>query len=247
MDMIVRPVKTRIFKEGELLLKFVTDHIRRVPEGAIVVITSKIVALSERRTVFIAKDDAKARERLIKNESQWAIKTKFTWLTIKDGMVMSSAGIDRSNANGKTILLPKDSFASASKIRRALKKKYQVKKLGVLITDTRLFPLRAGVMGVALGYAGFKGVLDNRGKKDLFGRPLKMSRVDLADGLATAAVLTMGEADERQPLAIISDPPVHYVEQVRRSELIMDFRDDIHYPLFKNLDKIKLKKIKGPW
>ena len=60
--------------------------------------------------------------KLIKQESDFAIKTKLTWLTIKDGMVMSSAGIDESNAEGKLILLPKDSFQSAEFNRKELRK-----------------------------------------------------------------------------------------------------------------------------
>ena len=243
--MKVQPIKTSVFHEGDNLIAFIANHIRRLPERAVVIVTSKIVSLSEGRVVD-APTEAD-RERLIRRESQWRMKTKWTWLTIKDGMVMSSAGLDRSNADGRTVLLPRDSFASAKKIRQALKRKYKVKKLGVLISDSRLFPLRAGIVGVALGYAGFRGVRDYRGLRDIFGRQLKMSRTDVADSLATAAVVEMGEAAERQPLAVITDARVEFTERVSRRELLMDFRDDIYAPLFQNIKKIRLKKIKGPW
>ena len=65
------------------------------------VVTSKIVALSEGRTTTYKNE--KERAELIKKESSFALKTKYTWLTIKDGMVMASAGIDESNADGKVI------------------------------------------------------------------------------------------------------------------------------------------------
>jgi len=243
--MNIRPVKTRIFREGNDLLNFITNQVKRLHSGDILVVTSKIVALSEGRVRDIRTE--KERERVIREESQWQVKTKWTWLTIKDHMVMQSAGIDRSNANGKTILLPKDSFRTASELRRALMKKFRITKLGVLITDSRLFPLRAGIVGVALGYAGFKGVLDNRGKKDIFGRKLKMTRVDIADGLATAAVLEMGEAAEQRPLAVITDAPVEYTDRVNRRELMMDFREDAYLPLFAQAKKVKMKRVKGPW
>ena len=181
------------------------------------------------------------REKIIKAESDYMLRTKYTWLTIKDGMVMSSAGIDESNADGKIILLPKDSFKVAGTLRRLLQKKYKVKNLGVLITDSRLFPLRTGVVGVALGYAGFKGLRKYRGTKDIFGRIFKLSRLNMADSLATAAVLCMGEGREQQPLALITNVPVKFVERVNRKELLIDIAEDLYQPLFEKIKKIKFK------
>lgn len=238
--MIVSAIKTRIFIENESLERFIIEYVPALNDGSILVVTSKIVALSEGRTSeAVSKKD---KERLIKAESEYALKTKLVWLTIKDGMVMASAGIDESNADGKLVLLPKNSFVAASKLQKALMSHYKVQNLGILITDSRLFPLRAGVVGVALGYAGFKGVKDYRGTKDIFGRILKMSRVDVADSLATAAVLEMGEGRERQPLAIIEDAPVEFVTKVNKNELLIDIRDDLYGPLFKKSPRIKRLK-----
>ena len=152
---------------------------------------------------------------------------------------MAAAGIDESNAQGKLVLLPKDSFVAAAKLHKVLLKKYKIKNLGILITDSRVLPLRAGVVGVALGYAGFKGIKDYRGQADIFGRVLKMTKVDIADSLATAAVLLMGEGNEQKPLAIIEDMPVEFLNKVNRKELIISLEDDLYAPLF---GKIKLKK-----
>jgi F420-0:gamma-glutamyl ligase len=143
--------------------------------------------------------------------------------------------VDESNADGRLLLLPKDSWKSAMMLRKKLMKHYQVKKLGILITDSRLLPLRAGVVGVALGYAGFKGVRDYRGTPDLFGRKLKLSRTDVADSLATAAVFLMGEGNESMPLAVIHDAPVQYTNNTNRKELTIDPKEDVYAPLFKNL------------
>ncbi|OGY58507.1 MAG: hypothetical protein A3C03_00135 [Candidatus Colwellbacteria bacterium RIFCSPHIGHO2_02_FULL_45_17] len=239
--MVVRAVKTRVFRENEDLFAFITKHVRRLPEKSVLVITSKIVALSEGRTHN--DSSTKAKERLIKSESEWAMKTKYTWITIKDGTVMASAGIDASNAKGKLILLPKDSYKSARDIRKRLQAHYRVKKFGVLITDSRLFPLRAGIVGVALGYAGFKGIRDYRGTKDIFGRTLTISRTDVADSLATAAILEMGEGKEQQPLAVITDASIEFTDRSpSRRELVMDPSEDIYRPLFERIGKIKLKK-----
>lgn len=233
--MITRPIRTRLFKEGEDLSVFILHHLPRLKERSILVITSKIVALAERRTATTS--DIRTKDRLIKQESDWAIPTKYVWLTIKDGMVMPSAGIDESNADGKLILLPKDSYRAARELRQKLKKHYKLKELGVLITDSRTMPLRAGVTGVSLGYAGFKGIKDYVGKKDLFHRPFKFSRVDIPDSLAAAAVLTMGEGAESQPLAVIDDSPVTFCERIRRNELAISIHDDMYRPLFTHLPK----------
>lgn len=235
--MIIRPIKARIFQEGDDLFTFITEYFKKIPEKFVVVITSKIVALAEKRTAVALND--KAKEKLIRRESEFAIPTKYVWLTVKDGMVMASAGIDESNAKGKLILLPKDSFKTARVLRNKLRRKYGVRRLGVLISDSRTIPLRAGVTGVALGYAGFRGVKDYRGKPDIFGRKFKFSRTDVADSLATAAVLVMGEGNEQQPLAIIEGAPVEFCDRVNRKELHIDIKEDMYRPLFSKLPKLK--------
>ncbi len=239
--MQVRPIKTRIFRENENLPSFILTYIKNLKENSVLVVTSKIIALSEGLTVPYKNKAQKIK--LIRRESEFALKTKYTWLTIKDGMVMAAAGIDESNADDKLIFLPKDSFISAEAIRDALRKKFKLKNLGVLVTDSRLFPLRAGIVGVALGYAGFEGIRNYIGTKDIFGRKLKVSKTDIADSLAGAAVLCMGEGKERQPLAIINDAPVVFTDKVNRKELIIDPANDIYAPLFQNL-KSNAKKSK---
>lgn len=238
--MQVNPIKTKVFIEREDLIRFILKYVKKLPEKSILVVTSKIVALAEGRTVVLKNKRQKAE--LIKKESEYAIKTKFTWLTIKDGMVMASAGIDESNANGKLILLPENSFKSAEEIRKVLIKKFKIKNLGILITDSRIFPLRAGIVGVALGYAGFKGVRNYIGEGDIFKRKLKMSRTDVADSLATAAVLEMGEGREQQPLAVIKNAFVEFVSRSNPRELLIKIEDDLYQPMFEIIKKIKLKK-----
>jgi len=235
--MLIKTIKTKVFVEGEDLVSFIVRHIKRLKENSVIVVTSKIVALAEKRTVKII--DESTKEQYIKKESEFAMPTKYAWLTIKDGIVMASAGIDESNAQGKLILLPKDSYTTARKLRNVLKKKYGVKNLGILITDSRTTPLRLGVTGVALGYAGFQGIRDYRGRPDIFGRKLHFSRTNIADSLATAAVLEMGEADECRPLAVIEGATVVFSERTNTNELRIDPRDDMYKPFFDNLPSKK--------
>lgn len=232
--MIIKPIKTRIFKEGENLFSFVARYFKKLPEKSIIVITSKIIALSEKRTAIIKNN--KTKEKLLRKESEFALPTKYVWLTIKDGMVMASAGIDESNANGKLILLPKNSFKTAYFLRKKLQQKYKVNKLGVLITDSRTTPLRSGITGVALGYAGFRGIKNYVGLPDIFGRKFKFSRTNIADSLAVAAVLVMGEGNERQPIAIIKKAPIKFCDKINKNELRINIKDDMYRPLFSKLD-----------
>ena len=233
--MQIQAIKTKIFREGDDLFDFIIRHIKKLPEKSVLVITSKIVALSEKRTAVFT--DKKTKEKLIKSESELAIKTKYAWLTIKDGQVMASAGIDESNAKGKLILLPGDSYKSAQVLQSQLKKHFKLKNLGILITDNRTIPLRAGIVGVSLGYFGFRGIKDYRGQKDIFGRRFHFSRTDIADSLAAAAVLAMGEGNERKPLAIITDAPIKFCQKIKKSELYINIKDDMYRPLFDKISK----------
>lgn len=234
--MMIRPIPTRVFREGEDLVAFITKQVPKLCDGDVLAVTSKIVALAEGRTALTKEHDA-----VVAQESEWALKTKYVWLTEKDGMLMANAGVDASNADGKLVLLPKDSFAAAKKLRDALIKHYHIKRLGIVITDSRVMPLRAGVVGVALGYAGFKGVRDYRGKKDLYGRKLVFTQTNIADSLATAATCAMGEGAERQPLAVLSGSCIEFSERVNKQELVIPLKDDMYAPLFRTVPKRKKK------
>lgn len=235
--MQIFPIKTKVFLKNQNLIRFITNHIPQIPEKAVVVITSKIVALSEGRVVPYRS--VVQKERLIREESEWAMKTKYVWATLKDGALVASAGIDESNADGKLILLPKDSMKAAQNIRQALIKKYKRRDLGVLITDSRVMPLRSGVLGIALGYAGFKGLRDYRGKRDIYGWKLKYTQTNIADSLATTATLVMGEGKEQYPLGLITGAPIEFCNKTTKNELKIAVEDDMYSPLFKSFPNTK--------
>jgi len=219
----VEPIQTSLFNEGDDLFRFITKHVGELPEGSILVVTSKIVALAEGRTALVEE-----REKYVKSESTWCKRSNYGYLTITQGLFMPSAGIDESNANGNIILLPKDSMASAQKLQKKLQQQYRRKNIGVLITDSRTYPLRVGVTGVALGHAGFDGVRDYRGKKDLFGRPFAFEQSNVADALAASAVLTMGEGAEQQPLALITKAPVSFSDDPAAA-LSISVEEDLYF------------------
>jgi coenzyme F420-0:L-glutamate ligase/coenzyme F420-1:gamma-L-glutamate ligase len=122
----------------------------------------------------------------------------------KNGIVCANAGVDRSNVKGdrNVALLPKDPDASAWKIRQEIKKLAGC-DVAVIISDTHGRPLRMGEINVAIGVAGIKPIRDRRGEKDLFGYVLKIKQTAIADELASAAELVIGQAAEGIPAAII--------------------------------------------
>ncbi|PKL60244.1 MAG: coenzyme F420-0:L-glutamate ligase, partial [Methanomicrobiales archaeon HGW-Methanomicrobiales-4] len=99
-------------------------------------------------------------------------------------------------------LLPADPNESAHSLRMEIHQKTGV-AVGVLVIDSRTHPMRYGCSGVAIGCSGFPAVIDERGRMDLFGRELKVTRRAIADNIASAAELLMGEADEGIPVVLV--------------------------------------------
>ncbi|MDX1813682.1 MAG: coenzyme F420-0:L-glutamate ligase [Candidatus Bathyarchaeia archaeon] len=122
----------------------------------------------------------------------------------RKGIVCANAGVDRSNIEGErnVVLLPKDPDSSAQKIRREIKRLTGC-DVAVIISDTHGRPFRMGEINVAIGVAGIKPIRDRRGEKDLFGYVLRIKQTSIADELASAAELVIGQADEGIPVAII--------------------------------------------
>lgn len=132
-------------------------------------------------------------------------------VTITKGVLSPSAGIDNSNApEGHVVLLPEKPKRSAIEIRKKLMKEYNC-NIAVIIGDSRTQPLRLGCVGIALACAGIEPVEDVRGRKDLFGKPLLITRRAIVDNLVSAAQVIMGEADESIPAVLIRDAPVRFI------------------------------------
>ncbi len=207
-------------------------------EGKILAVTSKIVSLCENQNISrnqIAKADLIRREADIDlGEIGYG-----THLTVKENLLLASAGIDESNSeNGDFLCLPKNPEASAKQLWRSLRDHFQLRNFGIIVTDSRTAPLRLGTTGVSLSHWGFKGLIDRVGSPDLFGRPLQMTKVNVVDALAASAVLLMGEGAEQTPLALISDLPpglVSFVDSTDMNELRVpqegsEFPSDLYWP-----------------
>ncbi|MEK7116593.1 MAG: coenzyme F420-0:L-glutamate ligase [Patescibacteria group bacterium] len=223
-------IKTPIFKEKDNLKKFINKQIKTLEEGDIVAVTSKIVAMSQGRTGKLNE-----KEKLIKQNSKKIINTPWVPLTFVDQEWCINAGIDESNAKNKIILLPKDPFGVAKQIQKNLKKRFSLKKLGVIITDTKSMPLRVGTIGKPIAYAGFNPLKSYIGKKDLFGRKSRLTQSNIADALAASAILVMGEGDEQIPMVIIKGAPVEFIN--KKIKLAHPPETDIYAWLYKKMPR----------
>jgi len=195
-------------------------------DGDVLVVAQKVVSKAEGRLVQLddvapsADAVALAEEtekdprlvQLILDESVAVVRKRPGVLIVRHrlGFVSANAGIDQSNvdhASGEAaLLLPLDPDASAAALHRRIHEETG-KRVGVVISDSANRPWRLGTTGIAIGAAGIQVFDDQRGGSDLFGRELKITLVNRADSMATAAVLVMGEATERIPAALVRGFP----------------------------------------
>lgn len=189
--------------------------------GDIVAVAQKIVSKAEGRLVALRSVEPSGEARalaaradkdprvaeLILRESRRIVRVARGVIIAEHhaGTILANAGIDRSNVSGDdehALLLPVDADASARALRSALEHEFGG-PLGVIVTDSIGRAWRLGTVGHAIGAAGVTALLDLRGHGDLFQRQLQVSEVAVADSLAAAAVLAMGEAAEGTPVVLI--------------------------------------------
>jgi len=239
--MNVNAIRTDKIRVGSHSIYDVLDQsLPKLTERAILVITSKIISICEGRVVKIGSVN---KADLVKQESDYYIQPEThplgIALTITKNLLVPTAGIDESNGDGYYVLWPEDAHKSARTIRTYLAKKFALADVGVLITDSRTTPMRWGTTGIALSYAGFFGLNDFIGSPDVFGKPMQVTKVNVADGLAESAVICMGESNEQTPLACITSADfVRFdKDQPTKKELKewqIPLETDLYGPLLKN-------------
>lgn len=244
--MNITPIKThKITLKDKDLFQILNSYLPRIKEGSVVAITSKIVSICEGRMVKIG---AVNKDELVKKEAEYYLPKELNryqfFLTIKQGLLTPTAGIDESNGNGYYVLWPRDPQKTANEVRTYLAKKFALQKVGVIITDSKTTPLRWGVTGTAIAHSGFAALNDYIGKKDVFERELQVTKGNVMDGLAAAAVLAMGEGKEQTPLAVIENVPFVQFQlrnptQKELKELKIQMEDDLYGPL---LTSVKWRK-----
>jgi coenzyme F420-0:L-glutamate ligase / coenzyme F420-1:gamma-L-glutamate ligase len=213
--------------------------------GDILVVAQKIVSKAEGRQVSLATitpspeaiDLAKETEKdprlveLILRESTTVLRKKPGVLIVRQklGLVGAQAGIDQSNIehgdDENALLLPEDPDRSARQIRDAVAKRTGVRP-GVIVSDSMNRPWRLGTIGGAIGSAGIQVLDDRRGLHDIYGREMKVTMINRADSIATAATLVMGETTERTPVALVRGFPQEDHGQTAR-DIIRPLEEDM--------------------
>ncbi len=226
------PIKTPIIQANDNLIEILIFSMQKKKlepkNGDILVISSKVVAKSEGRIVNYkeVKPSEKAEllakkydlepgfvELVLKEADKIFGGVKHAILTMKNNMFIANAGVDHSNApEDHAILWPKNPSLSADNIRKEFKKRLNV-NIGVIISDSHCSPLRTGTTGFALATSGFDAVIDERGKPDLFGKTTRITQRAVADGLASAAVVVMGETNEQIPAVLIRNTQIELTDQ----------------------------------
>ncbi len=232
------PVKTRrVELPKDDLFAVLDESLSSVQEKDVVLISSKIVAIGEGRTVEASMVN---KQELVEAEATLCIPRAY-WkspLTVVANAFIGTSGIDESNADGYLVMLPEAPFKSAKEIHAYIKNRFALEKVGVVITDSHSQPLRRGASGISIGFWGFEPVVDHVGKKDLFGRKIQIEQSNLVDGLAAAATVVMGEVDECQPVVIARDvPSLQFTEENRKDIAYVSPENDTFRVLYERFLK----------
>jgi coenzyme F420-0:L-glutamate ligase/coenzyme F420-1:gamma-L-glutamate ligase len=195
----------------------------RIASGDVLVLAQKIVSKAEGRYVDLARIEPSARAvslaaetgkdprlvEVILGESSRVVRHAPNVLIVEHrlGFVMANAGVDRSNVDPEAgaepvLLLPRDPDASAVALRARLAAHFDAAP-SVVISDSFGRAWRRGTVGIALGAAGLPALMDLRGQPDLYGRELRVTETGLADEIAAAASLLMGQGDEGIPAVLL--------------------------------------------
>jgi coenzyme F420-0:L-glutamate ligase/coenzyme F420-1:gamma-L-glutamate ligase len=237
-----------LITEGDNLAELICNAAKKqnnpIQEKDVIVITHVAVSKAEGNVVNLdevvpserAKEIARktgkepALVEVILRETKEIVRMRINSLITetKNGMVCANAGVDRSNVEGERniVLLPENTDDSAQKIRQEIKRLTSC-NVAVIVSDTHGRPFRMGEMNVAIGVAGIKPIRDRRGEKDLFGYVLRIKQTAVADELASAAELVIGQANEGIPVAIIRGYKYQATERASATELTRSKEKDL--------------------
>lgn len=247
--MNIKPVRTEIIKYGDSLEEIITNSIESIPEKSVLAITSKAFSFTELSYETKKTGSKLEKYELVRQEADYYLEANISkfdiMFTIKGNSIFVNAGIDESNSDNSYTLWPKKPQKSVNRVWKFIRKKYGVNEVGVIMTDSKSFPLSWGVVGHGIAHCGFYPLKDYRGTQDIHGRTMIMEQLNLLQSFAAAACLEMGEGNEQQPMAIISDisqditwqnqPPT----KKEISNLYISLEDDIYAPL---LTRVPWKK-----
>ena len=227
IEIIPIPINININPKIKLLntlLQSLKNNNQIIKNGDIIVIAQKIISKNEGRTISLknilpssrslelakkTNKDPRIVELIIKESRKIVRVFNNTIITeTQHGFICANSGIDQSNVSKSknlVLLLPRDPDKSANKIKKEIYEKTR-KNIAVLITDTFGRPFRMGQTNIAIGIAGINALKNYKGKRDMFGKILKVTEIAIVDEIAGAAELVMGKT-EGIPIAIVRNLP----------------------------------------
>ncbi|MHA1618730.1 MAG: coenzyme F420-0:L-glutamate ligase [Promethearchaeota archaeon] len=241
---------THIIRSGENLFDVICESLvannAEVRERSIIVIAETLVGTTQNRIISLA-NISDISPQAEKYASDFELEPQFAQLvyqeadeiiggipgmlfTVKDGVLIANGGVDKSNAGERDeySLWPENPFGVALDLCQKFKDKFGLREFGIIISDSRVQPLRRGIVGVAIGVAGFQPIDDCRGRCDLFGHEMKWTTRGVADQLTDMAHLLMGECDEQTPFILIHDAPVVFTaEAIDPKAMLMPKDEDL--------------------
>lgn len=236
--MKIIPIKTNLVNPGDNLVENFLEAVERaevkIGERSIVVVSSKVFSYAENRILDVSDEDE--FKKIVSDEAEIYYAGNVVDLTYKQGLFVANSGIDKSNIPaGKIILWPENPQKTADEFRINLMQKLGLKELGVIMIDSVCLPGRNGVTGAAMVYSGIIGVTDERGKEDIYGNPLRITKVNKADAIAAGANLLMGESNEMIPYCLVNDVEIEFSDEKidSISELAIPLEDCIFNAVYK--------------
>lgn len=230
---------------ASIILKSILKNKLIINDNDIIVIAQKVVSKAENRyedleKIKISDDAINLASKLnrnpgfiqaVINESNKILSTKKNVIIVehKLGFINVNAGIDLSNVPSKklALLLPEDPRKSAKDIQNYLSEKLN-KKISIIITDSITRPYRSGVINIALASYNIQSLEDLKGQKDIYGKKLKGTEVAIADQIASAAGLLMGQGDEKQPIIVVKGLNKNTYQTNNAFNLIVKENEDLY-------------------
>ena len=233
-------IKTPIIQAGADIEQVLIDNLPPLAERTVVVIASKLLSTCQNRFVSLDVD----KTMLVRQEADRYLDESYSqfslMFTIKNGILTVDAGIDQSNSNGQYILWPHSLQETCNQVWSFLRTTFKLNQLGLVVTDSKLYPLRTGVTARAIAHCGFEAIINKIGTPDLFGQMMKMTSINVSEAIAVATQYVMGETNESQPIGLCTDIP-HIVfqdrvpSQTELDSLIFAPEDDFFLPFFRQV------------
>ncbi len=241
----IYPVKIKKITLGDNFTEILIEKTRNIlRDDDIIVVSSKPILISSNKVVNVNRIRKISRTSM-EYASKCCLDPRFVELVFQhadyvfgctkgfllasiNDILLPNAGIDRKNVPGELYAVPDFDFRGfARNLYFKVKREVGV-KVGVIVIDSTVAPLRRGTRGVALAVYGFKPIKSYVGEKDLFDKEIMVTTLSIADCIASAALLAIGEGRESVPAAVVRGVNVEFIEEDLSDELLIDINDCLY-------------------